>query len=157
MTKHFDIYENQKNGAIGSSVNAYVQFKWFWHIKLNDRMRIEPGFMFSHVSNARAQSPNLGLNVFGIGLGLNFKTSNKPYSVSQVDSSCRNKSRHEIFITQNFGMNDGEILGKKQLVSCLAIGYNYNKRNTHKFGLGFDVFYDENYVKDLRVAGIIEP
>lgn len=157
MTKHFDLYENQKNGAIGSSFNAYVQFKWFWHIKLNDHMRLEPGFMFSHVSNARAQSPNLGLNVFGVGLGLNFKTTNKSFSISKVDSSCKNTSRHELFVTQNFGMNDGEILGKKQLVSCLAIGYNYNKRNTHKFGVGFDVFYDENYVKDLRVAGIADP
>lgn len=157
MTKRFDLRENQKNGAIGSGLNAYVQFKWFWQFDLNDRLRLEPGFMFSHISNARAQSPNLGLNVFGVGLGVNIKATKKQFSVASVDSSTKNKSKHEIFVTQNIGMNDGEIMGKKQFVSCLAIGYNFNKRNTHKFGVGFDVFYEENYVKDLRNAGIAEP
>jgi hypothetical protein len=154
MTKHFDIVHNQKDGAIGSALNAYIQFKWFWQIRLNKNMRLEPGFMFSHVSNGRSQSPNLGLNIFGVGAALNFRLTNKTKSVSRIDSATRNKSRHEIVILNSYGFNDGEIQGKKELTSCLSIAYNYNKRNTHKFGFGVDIFYEQNYVKDLENAEV---
>lgn len=158
MTKHFEIHENQKNIAIGSTVNAYVQFKWFWHIKLNKNVRFEPGFMFSHVSNGRSQSPNLGLNVFGVGAAFNINLTNRPVEVcSKIDSSTRVKSRNELIIMNSYGFNEGEIMGKKLLTSCLSIGYNFNKRNTHKFGLGFDVFYEKNYVKDVKNAGYSDP
>lgn len=156
MTKSFDIKENQKNGAIGSVVNAYVQFKWFWQIDVNNRIRLEPGFMFSHISNGRGQSPNLGLNVLGVGMAINFKTLNKTKEVLKVDSNTANKHKHEIYALTAYGINDGEVLGKKQMVTTLSITYHYNKRNTHKFGAGLDVFYEENYVKDLRVAGLEE-
>lgn len=155
MTKHFDIKENQKNGAIGSSVNAYVQFRWFWKIPLKKTMQLEPGFMFSHVSNGRAQSPNLGLNVFGVGAALNFNVTKRTIPViDKVDSSTRVKSKHELTVLNSYGVNDGSILGVKYLTGCLSFGYNYNKRNTHKFGVGFDIFYEQNYVKDLEVANI---
>ncbi|MFO0357971.1 MAG: acyloxyacyl hydrolase [Sphingobacteriaceae bacterium] len=157
MTKHFDVVENQKNIAIGSTVNAYVQFKWFWHIKINDNLRFEPGFMFSHISNGRSQSPNLGLNVFGVGAALNFNLINKVTDCSKIDSSTCVKSKNEIIIINSYGFNDGEIMGKKLLTSCLSIGYNFNRRNTHKFGLGFDVFYEKNYVKDVKNAGFTDP
>jgi hypothetical protein len=154
MSKSFDIKENQKNGAIGSFVNAYVQFKWFWQIDVNDKVRLEPGFMFSHISNGRGQSPNLGLNVIGVGMGINFKTNSKTKEVLMVDSNTANKNRHEIYVLNSYGINDGEVMGKKQLVSSLSVTYHYNKRNTHKFGLGLEVFHEENYIKDLRVAGL---
>lgn len=156
MTKHFNITENQKNGAIGSGVNAYVQFKWYWRIPLNKKMDIEPGLMFSHVSNGRAQSPNLGLNVFGAGVALNFKATDKPLpQIDKVSNRAMVKSRHELTILNSYGMNDGAILGPKYLTACLSFGYNYNKRNTHKFGFGFDVFYEQNYVKDLKNANVV--
>ncbi len=158
MTKYFHLHENQKNGAIGSAVNAYVQFKWFWRFPLSKNVQVEPGFMFSHVSNGRAQSPNLGLNVFGVGAAFNFNLTKKPLpSIEKIDSSTRAKSKHEITILNSYGMNDGAIMGPKYLTACLSFGYNFNKRNTHKFGVGFDLFYEENYVKDLENAGFVDP
>jgi hypothetical protein len=155
MTNHFNIKTNQKNGAIGSAVNAYVQFKWFWRIPLNKKMEIEPGLMFSHVSNGRAQSPNLGLNIFGAGVGLNFRATNKTLpQINKVSYRTTPRTKHEITVLNSYGMNDGTILGPKYLTACLSFGYNYNKRNTHKFGVGFDVFYEQNYVKDLAMANI---
>jgi hypothetical protein len=155
MTKRFDIRENQKNGAIGSVYNAYVQFKWFWQIPISKNVRFEPGFMFSHVSNGRAQSPNLGLNIFGVGAAFNFNLTKKPLPpIEKIDSSTKNRSRHELTVLNSYGLNDGEILGVKYLTACMSFGYNYNKRNTHKFGVGFDVFYEQNYIKDLRESNL---
>jgi len=154
MTKYFDVETNQKNGAIGSILNAYVQFKWFWHIPLTKNIRFEPGFMFSHVSNGRGQSPNLGLNVFGVGAAFNFNLKEKSKTVTKVDSSTANKSKRELTFFTSYGFNDGEIKGKKYLTSCFSITYNFNKRNTHKFGLGMDVYYEKNYVKDVINSGV---
>lgn len=154
VTKHFDLESNQKDEAIGSTLNAHIHFKWFWQIPINKNMRFEPGFMFSHVSNGRYQTPNLGLNVFSVGAALHFKLTDKHKEVTHIDSSTRAKSRHELAILNSYGANVGEIEGVKYLTSCLSFLYNYNKRNTHKFGVGFDVFYEQNYVKDLENAGV---
>ncbi len=155
VTNPFNIKTNQKNYAIGSHLNAYVQFKWFWKIPINNKIELEPGFMFNHISNGRGQSPNLGLNVLGIGLGINFKAiSKQEEKIILRDSSTAAKSKHEWCVWNAYGFNDGEIKGKKQLVSTLSFEYHYNKRNTHKFGGGFDWFYEENYIKDLKTEGI---
>ncbi|MGE0567515.1 MAG: acyloxyacyl hydrolase [Bacteroidia bacterium] len=156
MTKHFDVKTNQKNGAIGSKFNSYVQFKWYWHLPISPSVRLEPGFMFSHVSNARAKSPNLGLNIIGVGLGVHFTKKGNPVNVEKVDSNTRVRSRHEFVVINGYGINDAEVYGRKYLTSSLAMSYHFNKRNTHKFGIGFDVYYEENYVKDLDVEGITE-
>jgi hypothetical protein len=39
ITKRFDIKTNHKNIAIGSHVNAFVQFKGFWQFKLTKLLR----------------------------------------------------------------------------------------------------------------------
>jgi len=154
VTKHFDVEKNQKNYAIGSIYNTYVQFKWFWKIPVNRYLDLEPGLMFNHISNGRAQSPNLGLNVLGIGMAMNIKTVNKNVEWPvKIDSSTVNRKKHEWCVWNAYGVNDGEIHGRKQLVSTWSFEYHYNHRNTHKFGVGFDVYYEENYVKDLQLAG----
>ncbi|MCE3259340.1 MAG: secreted protein, partial [Bacteroidetes bacterium] len=72
LNKCFDIKTNPKNIAIGSNINSFVQFKWFWHIPITKNIRFEPGFAFSHASNARAKVPNLGLNVVSLNAAFNY-------------------------------------------------------------------------------------
>ena len=77
ITKSFDIQTNHKNIAIGSHVNAFVQFKWFWQFQLSKRLRFEPGFAFTHASNGKSKNPNLGLNVVSLNFGLNILIPSK--------------------------------------------------------------------------------
>lgn len=152
LTKKFDIAENHKNIAIGSHVNCFVQFRWFWHLQLSERLRFEPGLSFTHVSNGRYKNPNLGLNVVSASAGFNYLIrSKKPRpTFTTIDSSTRARSKNELLATAAIGFNQREILGKELKVVVVSLAYQRNVRNTHKFSVGIDMFYDQNYQIDVE-------
>lgn len=152
MTKKFDITENHKNIAIGSHVNCFVQFRWLWHLQLNRHLRFEPGVTFTHASNGRAKNPNLGLNVVSLSAGLNCLIPSKKPSptITHIDSATKRSSRNEILAVAAVGFNQREIQGKELRVFLVSLAYQRNVRNTHKFSLGLDVFYDQNYLIDFE-------
>jgi len=150
ITKSFDIHTNHKNIAIGGPVNAFVQFKWFWQLRLNRYLRFEPGFTFSHASNGRYRNPNLGLNVVSLNAALNwYIPSRKPRPVvTSIDSSTRVKSRNELVSMAAIGFNERTLNTPELHTYLLSIAYQRNVRNTHKFSLGLDYYYDQIYQQD---------
>ncbi len=154
ITKRFDINENRKNIAIGSHINSFVQFKWFWHLQLTKNIRFEPGIAFTHASNGKSRNPNLGLNVVSLNAGLNVLIpSKKPKpEILKIDSSARTRSKNEIFAFAAMGFNQREIATEDLKVIVTSITYQRNVRNTHKFSAGIDLFYDEIYKHDYETA-----
>jgi hypothetical protein len=154
LTKKFDIDNNPKNVAIGSHWNTYVQYKWFWDLNLNNKLRLEPGFSFSHQSNGRAKVPNLGLNVVALNLGLTYKINGEPVRQSVIDSEKVWKSKHEILVWDAVGINEhNPPNGPKYIANTLGINYYYNRHNTHKFGAGVDICYDAQNEYHLQTSG----
>jgi hypothetical protein len=151
INKPFNIETNQKNTAIGSHINQFVQFKWFWHIALNKYTRFEPGITFSHASNGKAKNPNLGLNILSLNAGLTIKIPTKKTIPNYtLDSNTKAKTKNELLLYTAMGINQREI-GTPQLKTFVAtMQYQRNVRNTHKFSAGVDVFYDENYQTDFE-------
>jgi hypothetical protein len=151
VTKNFDIHTNHKNIAIGSHWNSFVQFRWFWHLPINRYLRFEPGFSFSHASNGRAQNPNLGLNVVSLTAGLNMliPSASRP-AVSAIDSSTRVRSRNEILFFVAAGYNERRINTENLRCTVFSAAWQRNVRNTHKFSLGADMFFDQNYMLDYE-------
>lgn len=151
LSKPFEIHENPKNTAIGSSINAYVQFKWFWQLKLSKNLRFEPGFAFTHTSNGKTSNPNLGLNMLSLNFALNvlIPSKNKPV-ITHIDSSTKAKSKHEIVTIAAWGFNEKEVNGDKLPTFVFSNAYQRNIRNTHKWSLGLDIYYDELYFIDYK-------
>lgn len=151
LDKSFDVNQNHKNIAIGSKLNSFVQFKWYWQIPLTKNVKFEPGFTFTHASNARGQVPNLGLNVVSVNAALNLLIpSSKQPEISLIDSSTRAKSKNEILAYSAFGFNQREVGMSKLYAWMTSVVYQRNVRNTHKFGVGADVFVDQNYLIDYK-------
>lgn len=151
ITKCFDIENNHKNIAIGSHWNAYVQFKWFWHLQLTKNLRFEPGIAFTHASNGKSRNPNLGLNVVSLNAGLNILIPSKTKAeITRIDSSTKVKSKNELMAVAAIGFNEREVGSKELTCYVLSMAYQRNVRNTHKFSAGFDFFYDQNYQYDLE-------
>ncbi|MDP1801821.1 MAG: acyloxyacyl hydrolase [Bacteroidota bacterium] len=153
ITKRFDVHGNRKNVAIGSHVNAFVQFKWYWHFQLTKNLRFEPGFAFSHASNGKAKNPNLGLNVVSLNAGLNFLIPSKKTKpeITNIDSSTKVRSKNELFAFAAIGFNQREIATDGLKTYVVSATYQRNVRNTHKFSAGIDLFYDENFLHDYEV------
>ena len=158
INKKFDIERNHKNIAIGSHFNAYVQFRWFWHLPISKNLRLEPGVAFTHASNARAKNPNLGLNVVSVNLGLNWLiASPKKPQTFQIDSSTKVKTKNEVLLFAAYGFNQREIISDQLNTFVISAAYQRNIRNTHKFSAGVDAFYDQNYLIDYEDEYLKKP
>jgi hypothetical protein len=154
LTKKFDIDKNPKNIAIGSNWNTYVQWKWFWHINLNKKIRLEPGLSFAHASNGRTQVPNLGLNVISFNLGVTYKFNREAGNSTLKDSCSIWSSKHELLVWDAIGLNESEPPGgPKYFANDIAINYYYNRGNTHKLGAGFDIAYETQNAYHLKNSG----
>jgi hypothetical protein len=156
LTKKFDVEKNHKNVAIGSHWNIFVQYRFLWHINLNEKFRFEPGIGLTHASNGRMQVPNLGLNLISLNLGLTYKLNDKACEKTVIDSCTKARSRHELLAWYGFGLNDNDPPGAetKMPAHTLSLNYVYNIRNTSKFGIGTDVFYEESYVRELNALNV---
>lgn len=151
ITKKFDVNTNQKAIAIGSHVNAFVQFKWFWHLQIAKNLHFEPGITFSHASNGKSKNPNLGLNILSLNAGLNYVLPSKKYShPSKIDSSTKVKSKNELLAFAAIGFNQQSINEEGLKTYVVSFAYQRNVRNTHKFSLGMDFFFDQIYQIDYQ-------
>ncbi len=158
ITKDFNIQDNHKNIAIGSHVNAFVQFKWFWQLKLSKNLRFEPGFAFTHASNGKSKNPNLGLNVVSLNFGLNILIPSKTKTeITKVDSSSRVKSKNEWITFAAIGFNQRSIGTEELKTFVYSLAYQRNVRNTHKFSAGLDFYYDQNYFIDYENKFLKQP
>lgn len=140
---YFDPIDNHKNNVVSSPFNAYVNFKWYWRWNINDRLRWEGGFNFSHASNGRASVPNLGINMASLNTGFVYKfLSPNKTTPAVIDSSTKAVSKNEILLWGAFGLNQVEVLGPKYVAQNYSAMYYRNKRNTHKFGVGIEICYN---------------
>ncbi|MCX8079966.1 MAG: acyloxyacyl hydrolase [Bacteroidia bacterium] len=147
LTKKFDIHRNQKNIAIGSHLNHYIQFRWFWKIPVSNKVIFEPGFMAMHVSNARFQSPNLGLNILSLQSVLHFGTNEHlPKTIPLVPEFFRK----EFFLVQTVGINDYEVYGKKLFSFGTQLQYHFLNKPKHRWMAGTDFYYDQNYLTNVE-------
>ena len=151
ITKSYDSIENKENIAIGSHFNSFVQFRCFWRFKLSNLLRIEPGVSFTHSSNGKAKNPNLGLNLASLNLGLNYSIQSKAnQSITKIDSSTKAKSKNELILFTAIGFNQKYIASPILKTFVYSFAYQRNLRNSHKYVLGIDVFYDQNYLIDYE-------
>lgn len=150
-TKKFDPVENHKNNVISARLNAYVNFKWFYKFTISEKLKLETGLNFSHASNGKFKAPNLGVNMMTAFAGITVRFKEKePKPIIKIDSSSAAKSKHEIYFIAAYGANETEPPGgPKFLAQSYTGGYYFNKRNTHKFGAGFDVFYNQSVMQDI--------
>ncbi len=77
LTKAFDRIENHQNGAIGSHFNAFINLRLNSDVMLSKSWRLDSGVGLTHASNAAMKTPNLGLNMVTINLGLSYAFGNK--------------------------------------------------------------------------------
>lgn len=151
VTKPFDLVNNHKNIAIGSHLNSFVQFRWYWHLRLTDRLGFEPGLTFTHASNGKAKNPNLGLNVMSVNAGLHYKITHTAGNMApHIDSVVERKPLHQLTIGAAYGFNQRSINGKLLSSIMLSGSLLHNIRHTHSFSVGGDVLYDQNYQIDLE-------
>ena len=148
ISKKFDLEKNIKNAAIGSSLNGAIAFEYQFPISLKRGFSLSPSLRFTHYSNGAYRLPNLGLNLFSMGLSLEKNRIHK----------------------SNSSKTEAPSLERKRLQAGLSIGRNhlslkYIQTDPSNFilGLGTDIHYSKSYrdyytrnSNDVSSLGLLE-
>ncbi len=157
LSKPFDLYENKYNIAIGSNLNAYLNFNLDFDIRLTKKLYFLTGIGLTHFSNGGTQQPNKGFNIFALQTGLRFQISD-----SEIDTSFFKvqelKKKNEFSIIYAGGIKTLEpARTKKYYVSTFS--FNAERQVSHKsrLGLGIDLFKDNSRKEYLLEEDIGTP
>jgi Lipid A 3-O-deacylase (PagL) len=140
-TKIFNEATNYRNNFLSTPINSFINLKWTYGYRMNQRLSAELAFGIAHNSNGAFQQPNLGVNILSTSLSLKYqlnKTTHKKDTLI-IDS----KKKQHIF-QSHFALGkrvNNRIL--EQTVQCATLSLNYYKGINHSnaIGIGLDFYY----------------
>jgi len=141
LSHHFERVENHKNAAIGSALNAAVQFNLKNSFRITPRMELNLGVGVTHFSNGSLNTPNLGLNNITASGGLTYMLSSPDTFYQKPKSIPTKKWFVETVLAAGakeiYPPDDGKYF-------CASLVVNRKHRISPKSALGFggDFFYD---------------
>lgn len=156
----YDGESNPVNDAIGSNVCVYFNVGYGWTTQLNREMDLLYGIDFTHFSNGRTYTPNLGLNMFGIHLGLQYRWNAmqkeidadpftrrllpvRPQAPKAAKSTRLNEDHFHLYYAAGTVQNNEQAgTADRYFTSTIVAEYQYQFTSMHAVAGGLDLFYD---------------
>lgn len=167
----FDPENNPLNDAIGARMAVYFNLNFGWAYQWTPEMDITYGIDFSHFSNGRSYTPNWGLNMLGLNLGLRYHYNADQHRIEKgAYPERRLQSRYfrgekipNEAVPDNQSINIYGALGTVQTEEgagtdtrygtfSLVLDYQHKFNNMHSVSAGVDYFVD-NSVKETYPEG----
>jgi len=150
MSKPYNRLTNHKNNAIGSYLNGYVNIRLSSSYMLSPSWRLDSGVGLTHASNGAIKTPNLGLNMATVNLGVGYVFGNKHLEMRKDSMPKLVKKWHPSILT-TFGFKELEHpLGNKYMSYTLAGNLYYSASHKTKFGTGIEFVYSNATRKNLE-------
>ncbi len=161
MTSHsYDKFTNPKNKAFGSkylgNTNLFLTFK---KENIVNQFGIEAGFFFSHFSNGRFKSPNTGINIYGINVGVNYNFEKINYkSPDSILSQMKFRQPIKFNFLLRTGFNESPTVGSGQK-PFYHLGFYADKRINRKSALqlGTELFLTTSLKEYIHYRSIAFP
>jgi hypothetical protein len=142
VTKPFNITTNNKNNAIGSYLNGFVNLRLAYAVMLSKSWRLDAGIGLTHASNGAIATPNLGLNMATVSMGLGYAFGNKEL-IYQKDSVEKFRNKWVPMLIGNMGVRE---LEQPDGAKYLAFGAQLNVYRTlnrkNRIGPGIEFAYN---------------
>lgn len=149
ITKPFDRLTNHQNNAIGSHFNGFVNLRLNTGIMLSKSWRLEAGVGLSHASNGAITTPNLGLNMASINLGVGYVFGNKNLQLKK-DSIAKAKKEWHPQIIGVVGIKEMMPPGTQRYTAYgLMVNFYHNSNYKNKIGGGLEMSYNNSLKKLL--------
>lgn len=147
ITQVFDPVDNPGNQAIGSHLNIAAQLSFELHGFARSPLRPLLGLSLSHFSNGRTRTPNKGINIPSVKLGLVYE----PPVISAPTEPLAYERVWELLTIASGGFSALYPPGSGPFAEWgvnLTANYRWNLKR--KTGLGLDVFYSYSDGELLR-------
>ena len=142
LTKAFDRIENHQNGVIGSHFNGFVNFRLSSVVMLSQAWRLDAGVGLTHASNAAMSTPNLGINMATVNLGLAYAFGNKICTFKK-DSILPPEKKWQPSVIGVFGIKELEAPGGPEYFAYGIQANMYRVLNyKNKLGGGIEMAYN---------------
>lgn len=157
----YDAESNPYNDVIGSWMNVYFNLNIIGYFKLSNRLDLGIGWDVTHFSNGRWRTPNKGINLMGLNVGLSYNfnpiTPYKRYKDPNADGYERPEFNRdplppvEKFSEINFMGSIGTSTlqgdsaneaGPRYFNSSWLVEYSRKFWRRGKYNVGLDFFYD---------------
>lgn len=142
LTKHFNKSDNYYNIAIGSSLNAFINFGIHYCLYFK-KVKINTGISFTHYSNGAWKKPNLGFNIPSLKISVGYwsKPPSPYFQKKQNKSNTHSNYGYDIMFSFGFRQNFPAD-PNTYVVNNLAFTYEKQISFKRKLGIGIDLFYD---------------
>ena len=129
------------NNAIGSHLNDFAVFMTDLRYHVNEHWQWQFGLSFTHISNADYHQPNLGVNMGGIYMGVQYyPVTYKPKLVTRELPKLPNRWLTEVRIGTAY--NESRSPGNPELPSYMGSVYASRRwKGKNKFFIGADYAY----------------
>jgi len=150
VNKKYDSETNFLNVAIGSNINIHFNFRLGIDYQIANRISLNSGISFDHLSNANMSEPNLGINYITAFAGLSYRIGKKSAIQSPIFEA--NQPKTTVLLVYNAGGKYSRALSsQKYFTSSFSTEIKRNIARAFHLGIGVDVFYDAS-VKDRLIA-----
>ena len=155
LSKKFDAEKNYMNRSIGSHFNVHINFGFDAKFKIGNRTELTTGLCFTHFSNGKIATPNLGINIASLYTGINYRFGNEVIKLQEIEKAKPIFEKHnEYSIIYSLGLKERYPPGeKKYFVTSLSANYERVFNYKRLAGFGIDYFYDGSIRSWLENAG----
>jgi hypothetical protein len=142
ITKPFDRITNHQNNAIGSHYNGFVNVRLSGSCMLSKAWRMDMGVGLMHASNGAMRTPNLGLNMATVNLGVGYVFGDKNLQMHCDSPMPPLLKRWHTTAIAVAGMKELEHPGgSKYLAYGLMLNSYWSKNYKNRFGGGIEMNY----------------
>ena len=143
INRVYDVNDNPLNLAISTRLNVYGCFRLNLRYFINQKNALTAGFGFSHFSNGKVASPNLGINTGNFSLSYNYRITKARYTLIEGETAgSLPKNNYELILSTG-AKTDDQVTGKTYLIATLVNDYYYRFNPKYAAGAGTDLFYDQ--------------
>ncbi len=150
ISKPFDRFTNHKNNVIGSHYNGFVNLRFSSAYMITKAWRLDAGVGLSHASNGTIKTPNLGLNMATINLGVGYVFGNKNLLMKCDSVMPPPPKKWHPSVIGVFGIKE---LEHPDGPKYAAYGLSFNMYHSHsyknRFGGGIEIAYNNATKKQL--------
>lgn len=135
INKNYHPVNNPINNVIGAKLNNITQLRIGTDFHVTPKMDVVFAANFTHFSNARVQSPNLGINIPAVVLGVRYGVSPKLLRYNS-DTIPEPTKRNEYNYKFSVGISDRGIGGPKYPIYVHTLFYSRYTSPGNKIWLG---------------------
>ncbi len=151
ISKPFDRLTNHQNNSIGSYLNGFVNLRYGSSFMLSKAWRLDAGVGLSHASNGAIRTPNLGLNMATVNVGVGYVFGNKSLEMKCDSVYPKIDKRWHKSVIGVFGVKELEHpLGNKYMSYALIGNIYYSATQKNRFGTGVELIYSNANRKYLE-------